>query len=206
MTRVARRSLALILVPLSLMALQGCSSTRVTSSWKDALEGGKLVSRIAVFAPLRDGSTRQAIEDGIVAALAPETDAVASHTLFPALDGSAESIRERLRAESFDAALTVRVVSAQTTDVNVPPRPPLTAFATNTIYAYGYDYPGFGTGKTRTDTRVDVEAILIRLLDEKVLWTGHTETVNPKSVAEFEEGVVAAIAEEVLGEDLVTKR
>lgn len=101
-----------------------------------------------------------------------------------------DKVRARLTAEGFDGAITMRLVDA-TTDVRVAGDPVPTA------YYDVWSYYGFVTiaekGPTylAADSKLQIETNIYSLTDGKLLWSGTSETMQPKLV----ETVVKEVAE-----------
>jgi hypothetical protein len=69
-------------------------------------------------------------------------------------------------------------------------------------YGYGWGAPWGGTD-IRTDTIVNVETLVYSLKQNKLVWGGQSETMNPDKVDDFVREVATAAARELRKEGLI---
>jgi hypothetical protein len=194
------------------LALASCATTTFNATWKNpeaqpvALEGAK-VAAVVVTA---NETARRAAEDALVRELnARGARGVASYRFISA-DSFKEKDRDKSRAAAkgyfetagVDGAVVMRVVSADK-EVTYQPGMAYTPGMWGSPYYgsfWGY-YGGWGMaydpGYLRTDTIVAVETTVYSLKQDKMLWGGMSETVNPSKADAFMKDLSKGIAKEM---------
>jgi hypothetical protein len=199
--------IAVMLLPL--LAVVGCGPTvHLTASWYDSNEPPARYAKILVLAIGKDLHKRQLAEEAMRDELRHHGFVAASsiEELGPSFGQDEDSARMRstLLERSFDAALTVRVVSVDERDRWVP----------GTVYYgpmgyyrgfYGYYYRVWGyyrdPGYQVTDVRVLLESNFYRVTTGSLLWSGQSEAFTRNPTPEM----AARYAKNVVG-DLLAKR
>jgi hypothetical protein len=105
--------------------------------------------------------------------------------------------KELVRKEGFDGALVFRVVSDRE---KVTYRPP--SYGPTFWGYYGYTRT-YDPGYYRTDQLVRVETSIYSIAQDRLLWVGTTETVNPKSLSALIEEVSKAVRQELVREGAI---
>jgi hypothetical protein len=155
-------------------------------------------------------SSRRAAEDALVRELnARGARGVPSYSFLPT-ESLKEKDREKARAVAkgefdkagVDGAVVMRVVSADK-EVTYSPGMAYTPGVWGSPYYgsfYGY-YGGWGMaydpGYLRTDTIVAVETTVYSLKQDRMLWGGMSETVNPSKADAFMRELAKGIAKEM---------
>jgi hypothetical protein len=177
---------------LTVAALAGCgASTRFTDMWKDpSLTTLSDLKKIAVFAITQDMSMRRVVEDELVKN-AKKREVVASYTFLNQEQiQNVDYVKSTLKDMAFDAAVTMRVVGVDDRTTYVPGSYSTTAAYPAPYYSFG-GYYGYATpmmyepGYNITERYVNVETNIYRLSDEKLVWSGRSETVDPSSATEL---------------------
>src|SRR5262245_42011671 len=176
----------------------GCASTEMTSTWTDPAAKGKMMSNIAVIAMSSDPGLRRIAEDTVASRLTG-AQAVPSYRVLGDTDlKNRAAVKAKLKDQGFQGALVMRVtrVSEQVTAVGGP---------YGTFDGY-YDYAGamaFDPGYLETDTVVHVVSNLYSLRDDKLVWSGVSQTFDPSSAQSFIDDVGKAVAKQIEKERLV---
>ena len=102
--------------------LSACSSTRIASSWRDPETRVDLekLSKVLVVALMRDESSRRAAEDEMAARLKGKGIVSYGYLGEEIKTLSEDQIRDKLRADHFDGAITMRLVDGDK-EVNYTP-------------------------------------------------------------------------------------
>lgn len=197
----------------ALLLLTGCSNSTLKSVWRDDRDNGITPRKLVVFVAAKDDNLRRMAENRVVQSLPAGYGASAGHTLDvdPLLESA--SVRERLTAGGYDAALVARLVSVDTSQTVVPPQtqvgpdlmfrrfgPRYSSFYT--FYPYVYTTPGY----TVNNTTVVVETLLYRLPEGKPVWTAVSETLNPRSSAQVVEELIKLVGGKLRDEGLLPIR
>jgi hypothetical protein len=187
-----------------LAGVAGCSTTEFKSTWKDpSARAGQLQGKtVGAFVVTRDQSLRRAGED----ALANELNQRGVHGIpgYRLVDASQltnpKMVRSSLRQAGADAAVVMRVVDTRQ-EVNYVPgsSPYYGSFG-------GYWNYGWGTtGYVTTDTVVRVETVIYSVSEDKLLWGGISETVDPRKLDSFIKEVADEATKEMRKQGLTTK-
>jgi len=170
------------------------SATKMKSHWRnpEANEASLKFEKVIVIVTVRQDLTRKVAEDKVVRILeAGGTPAVASYTIL-SVDELENKVAAKARVEQmgFDGAIVIRYAGSEGQK-----RHKQEEDWHEYNYFWGAYYPATGAvfNATETDsTKVFVETMLWSLRDQKLIFSGTTETKNPKNAAV----VVGEIAEE----------
>jgi hypothetical protein len=187
----SRRSSLIVLVTVVGVAACASSGGRLVQSWKDPALKKLDFDRVVAVAISEDGPTRRLAESEMARIIGP--DAVVASQVIPENErGDVEKVRERLTAEGFDGAITMRLVDAET-EVRHEQDPLPTAYYTFWGY-YGFvTIAERGPSTLAVDSKLQIEVNIYSLKDAKLLWSGTTETMQPRLL----ETLVADVADVV---------
>ena len=134
---------------LIIMLIAACSTTRVTSVWKDPGYRGS-PDKIMVIGVAKRPGIKRIFEDEFVRQLrARGNDAIASYTVLPDdKQGDETAIAAKMKGQDSDAVLITRMVSKKTVQsyVQTPgsiypyPYPPYPPYFSTWRHYYGYGY------------------------------------------------------------------
>jgi hypothetical protein len=191
-------------------ALSACgTSTKVPMAWKDPAYAGEGFAKILVVAIAENDGSRRLYEDSLVGELTKRGAAAASsYSLLPDSTRLAEgSLKEAIAGGGFDAVAISHLVSEDQQTRYVPPRSYTVPRA-----GMGYGYYGYYSmrydvvhepGYYKTDTIVRLETNLYRVSDEALIWSGQSDTLNPKSVADTIHSATKAIAKQLAKDGVI---
>jgi hypothetical protein len=193
------RKFSIIFVLFSFLVLaELATATKLKSSWKNpsATASSLQFSKIIVIAPIKQEMIRKVAEDRAVALLEDgKRTVMPSYVIFGITElDDKEQVKSKLAELSFDGAIVIRYAGSEDEkkyedeDYGVWNDPD---------YFYGVYCPACGAvynATERNDTKVFVETMLFSLKENKLIWSGITETKNPKNPAI----VVGQIAEEMV--------
>jgi len=176
------------------LALAGCSSTRLVTSWHDdSFRPGKF-SRPLVVALVKKQVIRAKLEDEFARELRTiGVDAVQSYRVFPEQEElNPDTIRGQLPGTGRDSILVTHLVDVKKEIVNVPARTDV--YPTGGMYAGPGYYNSFGSYYAQSYSVVSSPAYSYEskvfvaetnLYDggtDKLVWTVVTETEEPSSI------------------------
>jgi hypothetical protein len=196
-----RKTLAAIsaLGGLAIAALAAsCASTEMTSSWTDPSARGAALQKVAVVALTKDPGLRRMAEDTAASQLTG-AQAVPSYQVLGDADlRNREAVKNMLLTAGFDGVLIMRMagVTERVTPVGSP---------YGTFDGY-YDWAGaavYAPGYLQTDTIVHVVSNLYSLHDNKLIWSGVSQTFDPASARQFMTDVSKAVAKSLEKERLI---
>ena len=184
---------------LALAALvAGCASTDMTSTWTDPTARGAALSKVAVVCLTQDQGLRRMAEDTAAAQMAG-AQAIPSYQVLGDTDlKDREAVKGKLRAAGFNGVLVMRLagVTEQVSAVDGP---------YGTFDGY-YDYAGaavYAPGYLETDTVVHAVSNLYSLDQNKLIWSGVSQTFNPSSAKQFMGDVSKAVAKSLQKDRLI---
>jgi hypothetical protein len=176
----------------------GCASTEMTSTWTDPSAKGAELSKVAVICLSKDPGLRRMAENTAASNLTG-AQAVPSYQVLGDTDlKNRDAVKKQLAAQGFQGALVMRLasVSEQVTAVGGP-------YATFDGY---YDWAGgmvYSPDYLQTDTIVHVISNLYSLQDQKLIWSGVSQTFDPASAQSFMNDVSKAVAKSLEKDRLV---
>jgi hypothetical protein len=186
-----------VLIALAIAAV-GCATTEMTSTWTDPTARGASMARIAVIALSKDPGLRRMAED-TAASQMRGAQAVPSYQVLGDADlRNREVVKAKLLAQGFQGVLVMRMagVTEQVTAVGGP---------YGTFDGY-YDWAGsavYAPGYLETDTIVHVVSNLYSLDQNKLVWSGVSQTFDPASAKSFMTDVSKAVAKSLEKDRLI---
>jgi hypothetical protein len=177
----------LLIAATTAFGLGACgSSTHFTSTWRpgDAQPVAAVGMTIATVFMNEDEGVRRIGEGAMAEQLTRYgTHPVPSYTMIPDdVTRDSEAARDRMKREGVDAVLSMRVISSRQV-VSYSP-----GYWSAPYYGSLWGYWGYGwnsvyaPGYLHTDTEVVVETLLYSLEQDKLIWAGISETLNPKDL------------------------
>ena len=181
------------------LILTACSSTTLVEQWADPDQKAAF-NHLLVLSLNHSESKRRVFESGFIAELDKRNiEATASYELLPdKKDLSTETIKAAIAGTGIDAALVMRQVRIKKEERYVPPRHDYIGdpFYGSFYGYYGHFAPIYTPGYVTEDTIVHLETNLYRVEGEKLVWSGKTETYNPKNT----NTLISELAKTILNE------
>jgi hypothetical protein len=200
---VKTRGLVVVCLPAVLVAA-ACSTTEFKSTWRDptAQQTSFQGRKVAAFVVSPNQSTRLAGEDALAGALRSHgVQGIPGYQLISAEASSdSEVLRRQLQKSGVEGAVIMRVVDRRQ-EVNYTPGGPYYG----SMYGY-WDYgwsaasaPGYVT----TSNIVSVETLVYSVPQDKLLWGGVSETMDPQKLDSAVKEIVDAAANQMKKEGLI---
>jgi hypothetical protein len=180
------------------IAAASCATTEMTSTWTDPTAKGAALSKVAVVCMTKDPGLRRMAEDTAASNLAG-AQAVPSYQVLGDTDlKDREAVKNKLRTAGFNGVLIMRLagITEQVTAVGGP---------YGTFDGY-YDWAGaavYAPGYLETDTTVHVVSNLYSLDQNKLIWSGVSQTFDPASSKQFMTDVSKAVAKSLEKDRLI---
>jgi hypothetical protein len=188
------RSVGVVVLGLAL-AMVGCASTDMSSTWTDPSAKGASLSKVAVICLAKDPGVRRMAEDTAASQLVG-AQAVPSYQVLGDMDlKDRDAVKAKLKEQGFQGVLFMRI--AGVTEQVSP-----AAYSTFDGY-YGVAGPMMDPGYVQTDTVVHVVSNLYSLQDDKLIWSGVSQTFDPASAKSFMTSVSKAVAKSIQKDRLV---
>ncbi len=185
---------ALLLSVIGLMT--ACSpSTQITKSWTDPSwtpGGAEPFKKVLVLASLKDASSQRIAEDKVVAAM-KNVQAVQSYKYLQAGDTVQARVEEKLRKDGFDGIIVMRLTNVDKSLSYTP------GTAYGGWYGYRYATPGYYS----EDQTYTVTTDFYSILQDKLIWSGTTSTLNPTQFDQTVDDIITAIRNELVSKGLV---
>ena len=188
---------------LLLVTAASCANTKLVSSWKDPGTGQLTFKKVLVLVLSKDPSVRRAAEDTLVSEI-KRTTAVASYTIFPSEDYGAQeaAAKEKIKEMGFDGAIVMRMVDKSQQTNWVPGSYPMAYGSFYGYWGYGYGV-AYSPGYMVTDTIVKIETNIYSVQNDKLLWSGLSETFNPTGPKDTITGIVSAVGAELKKQGMI---
>ncbi len=185
----------------------GCSSTSFRTTWRAPDAGpidyaGKKVAAIFISP---EESTRRKAEDALARELtARGAQGLAAYTLVSLEQLKDQTgARARLRDAGCAGALVMRVTAREQQISSYP------GVYSGARYSSFSGYSGWGWGMAydtsylRTDTVLSIETLVYSLEEDKLLWAGTSEILEPSNIEERVVELATAAADEMRKEGLI---
>lgn len=187
-----------VYVVLSGVFIIACAGTKLTHTWVDETYHGKPVSDILVIAITHEANNRQSFEDKFVAQLKVSgVEAVSSSDVIPIpadLELKKEEILKVVNKFNNDAVIITHLVGVEEKDSYTPPERDQGDYFGYYGWVFSHTHqPGY----SHTNTLVRLATNLYDVKTEKLIWSGQSETLDPKSINKIFDDVI-----EVLIKDL----
>jgi hypothetical protein len=191
----------------ALLALGACasSSTKLGSTWADPSAGPLAYKKILVAFQSGDKGRRVSAEVRMKQRI---PGAVSSNTVFlQGEEADIERVKARIRELEFDAVVVMRVIAIDKEKEYVPPS--TRTIATGGPGMYGYWQTGwvevYDPGYTKEKTVAVVDTELYQVEGEKLIWSSHSNTLNPKDVPTSIDGIIDSNAEAMRKQGLLKR-
>jgi len=180
-----RLKFLLLAIGLAAALTVACSEkAKLVGTWQEPAAPKGPFQKVAAIALASNEATRQIAEDEFVRRLSRgRTDGVTSYTILEKEDeGDVDKVVARLRAAGVDGAAVMRLVE-EANNVEYDPGSYWRPYHTFHNYYGGvwasYQDPGYLT----TEIAVRVETAFYAVTDDEatLVWTGYSESLNPKS-------------------------
>jgi len=197
MKRTLTRSVSQVAGSLLAITLASCSSTHVVTRWQDPATSHLVFTKVLTLVIGGDKSLVRSGEEDLCRQVARVPCKPAYLAIPDSLRSDIGAAKALVRKEGFDGALVFRVVSDREKVTYTPP-----SYGPSFWGYYGYAQAS-NPGSYRTDQLVRVETSIYSVTQDKLLWVGTTETVNPKSLSTLVEDVSKAVRQELVREGAI---
>jgi hypothetical protein len=201
----------LLLVVSAGFSMAAFGSTKLAFSWRNPNAPSGPFKNIMVLALNGQAANRAQFEDTLTAAITKSgVQAVQSYSLIPRPNLTPinmDQLRNVVQGQGFDAVLVSRIVKYHKS-VNRVEDP---VFPVESYYATLYGYYGFASPMVytpsylQTEQKAQVETNLYATAkpDGELVWTGTSDTVNPRSVNDAINAIAKLVAQELQKQNLI---
>ena len=181
------------------LALGYAKSTKLIASWKNPQFSGGHFKKVLVIGMSANPARRADFEDALAASLArPGVEVIPGNSILLRPDASPlnlDYLRLQIRDHKIDAVVVSRLVSIKESVTYVPPD------VYGSFYGfYGAFYPVVyspGYLIEEKTVRIETNVYAITPPDGQLIWTGTSDTFNPKNAQKVISGVVKLVTEEL---------
>jgi hypothetical protein len=212
--RLWRRSLLLLAMLLTVWIPGYSSSTKLVMSWKNPKYPGQHFRRILVIGMSENPTVRADFEDALSMKITRDGfEAVPGNTILLRPDSpnvDLDYLKGQIHDHKIDAVIVTRLVKVDQKTTYVPGQ----SYAVPYAY-YGGFYGYYGTvyrqvyspGYLRNDTTVRIETNLYDVTspNEELVWTGVSDSFNPKNADKVIAGLVKLVVKRLEKEAILTK-
>jgi len=202
----------LALTAATVLPVANAKAVKLLMSWKNPAYSGSKPRRLLVIGMSQNPEIRADFEDDLSSAIANEGLEVipGNHILFrpDSSDLDPEYLRGQIRDFKIDGIIVSRLVRVDKKTIYVPGHSYMVPYA---YYRSFYGYYGtvyrqvYSPDYLREDTTVRVETNLYAAspTDGELIWTGTSDSFNPRSAQKVIDGVVKLIAKELKVQNLL---
>lgn len=195
--RIRIRNAALLAAGLALAACASGTSTRIVESWKAPGAGPLRFNKVLALAIVKNDDIRKLAEDELQADL-KGVQAVQGYKFIRTEDfGDRERAKEVLLREGFDGVIALRMAAARN-EMSWTVHEPLGSDAT--FWGGFYGLPP----ELNASTVVRVEISIYTLPEDKLVWSGVSETFNPQHSQQVVAAIVEAAGKALRRQGLIT--
>jgi hypothetical protein len=199
------------LIVLAGISTAGFGSTKLAYSWRNSNAPSGPFKNIMVLALNGQAANRAQFEDVLTAAITKSgMQAVQSYSLIPRPNLTPinmENLRNVVQGQGFDAVLVSRIVQYHKSVHEV--QDPI--FPLEPYYATFYGYYGavspmlYAPTYLQTEQKVQVETNLYATTTPEgvLVWTGTSDTVNPRNVNDAINAIAKLVDEQLLKQNLI---
>jgi hypothetical protein len=205
-----RRALVILAITAGL-ALTGSKSTKLVFTWLNPNQQGNHFKNIMVLGINGRASIRAEFEDQLCAGIArPGIQCSPSYSLIPRPTGTPldiNDLRNVVSGQNIDAIVASRLVKVDKTVTYIPGQ----AYPMFPVYGTFYGYYGaiypvvYSPDYLRVDKTAQVETNFYSAVapDGVLVWTGTSDTVNPKSPNKAIDALAKLIVQELQKQNII---
>lgn len=199
-----------ILFAFLIVLTTSCSSTQITSSWRDPdkqIHAGDW-KKVLVVALLRNETNRRRAEDEMVKYLHGKGITSYSYLGENFNPKNEEALRNKIKDEGFDAAITMRLIDVEKEKVYTPEQHYMyPMYYRNYSHYYYRSWSYYSTPGYYTITKkFIIETVIYSIPDDQIIWSGITETYDPAGVEKLTDEIAYAIHKKMLEEGFIEKK
>lgn len=204
------KNLILITYIFGIISVSSCSSTKITSTWREPNKEVSLkkLNKVLVVALFKSETSRRKAEDQMVSYFYGKGVASYDYLDKNISEKNEQAIRDKIKKDGFDGAITMRLLDVDKEEVysrgNISMYPSYYRnfsgyYFRNWVY---FSDPGYySTTKTYT-----VETNVFSIKEDKIIWTGITKTTDPNGVSKMTDEIGKAVFNEMVKEGFVSEK
>lgn len=193
-----------------LLTISGCSSTQITSSWREPNKeiSLKKLNKVLVVALFKNETSRRKAEDQMVGYFYGKGVASYDYLDKNISSKNEDAIREKIKKDGFDGAVTMRLLDVDKEEVYS--RGNISMYPNYYRNFSGYYFRNWGyfnnPGYYSTTKIYTVETNVFSIKEDKIIWTGITKTTDPSGVEKMTDEIGKAVFNEMVKEGFVSEK
>jgi hypothetical protein len=194
--------LAVALVAAGALSFACSKSSELVATWKEPNTSSGPFDSVVAIALTGDPSTRRIAEDEFVRRLPKNTTGYSSYKILSKEEeADVDKLVAKLQAEGIHAAAVMRLVEENNSVQHDPGSFNQQFFTLNSYYS-GAFAASLDPGYLVTEIAVRVETALYDVDKPELVWTGYSQTLNPKSTQVVIDDVARLVVQELKREKL----
>ena len=196
---------------IAVIILQSCiNSTVITSTWRAPskhIAVAKL-NKVLVVAMFKNRISSRLAEDQMATYLAGKGTVSYKYLDSNFNKKDVEAIRNKIRNDGFDGAITMRLIDAEKEKVYNPSNFDLYPPYYLTFSGYYYrNFPYNSNENYYTTSKIfTVETSVFSIKEDRIIWTGITKTTDPNGVERMMKEISHAVYKKMCREGFISKR
>ena len=198
------KKITLFVCLMATIMMVACSSTKITSSWREPDKSLTIsqLNKVLVVAFFNNETNRRKAEDQMSDYL--KGKGVVSYNYFSDKFNRTNeaAIRERIAADGFDGAVTMRLIDVEKEKIYMPSNQPLYPAYSRNFAAFYYRNYGFYQQQDyyRTTRIYTVETNVYSIKEDKIIWSALTKTTDPEGVNKLTGEIAEVVHKQMLKE------
>lgn len=199
----------LMIITILFFTLTSCTNTRVISSWREPNKELRIsnLKKVLVVALFKNETSNHNTEDEMVRYLNGKGVVSYDYLNSNFNKQNEEAIRTKIRKDGFDGAITMRMLYIDK-ETNYS-QGPISAYPSyyqtfSGFYFKNWNYYG-ESGYYTTSKKYIVETNVFSIKEDKIIWTGLTETSDPEGIDKMTKEIVTVVYKKMVEEGFIQK-
>lgn len=200
---------ALLLLAIAYTSTACATRSEIAGSWKDPEYQGGAFRKLLVIGVGRNADNSRLFEETLAQALqAKGATAASGYRVLPAVEQlSEDDIRQTVKQGQYDAVIVTRLLAVDQETQYVAPRTYVVGTGAPARSYYGYYVSSWHVvrepGYLSSKTIVRLETNLYDSRTARLVWSGRSNTFDPKSVGDAIDSVTRALTERLVQEGMI---
>lgn len=198
-----RKKIVLLLGFCCALTLACSKRSQLIGTWKEPSASPGPYESVVAIALARNDATRRIAEDEFIKRLPKNTQGYSSYSLLTKEEEEdVDKLVAKLQAEGIQAAAVMRLIEENNSVAYDPGSFYRPSYSFNSFYGgvySAYHDPGYLT----TEIAVRIETAFYGVDETELVWTGYSQTLNPKSSEVVIDDVVRLVVSELARERLI---
>jgi hypothetical protein len=203
------KKIIIVSFSITVILFSSCTSTQITSSWREPDKEVSMnkLNKVLVVALLRNETNRHTAEDEMVSFLRGKGVASYGYLDNEISTRNEDAIRDKIRGDDFDGAVTMRLVDVDKDIAYTPGNYqsyPSYYRSFSGYYFRSWSYYSTPARYTTTKTYT-VETNVYSIKEDRIIWSGLTETTNPDGVDKMTREIVKVVYRQMVKEGFISE-